>query len=50
MSVDKHTHTRDCPDYKEAAADRKAREAVQQEREVRQQAHARLEWLEWFKA
>lgn len=44
----KHTHPKDCPDNKEAAADRKVHDAVAKKREDRQQVLAHAEWLDWF--
>ena len=46
----KHTHPKDCPDQKDAAADRKRRADVLVERQKRQQALAHAEWLDWFPA
>ena len=45
MAVQQHTHTKDCPDYKAAAADRAKRDAAAKEREARQQAFAHAEWM-----
>jgi hypothetical protein len=44
----KHTHPKDCPDSKEAAADRKLHEAVAKKREERQQVLAHSEWFNWY--
>jgi hypothetical protein len=46
----KHTHPKDCPDHKEAAADRKLHEAVAKKREERQQVLAHSEWFNWYGA
>jgi hypothetical protein len=43
-----HTHPKDCPDRKEAAADRKTHEAVTRERERRQQVLAHAAWFDWW--
>lgn len=43
-----HTHPKDCPDSKEAAADRKSHEAVEKKREERQRVLAHAEWFDWF--
>jgi hypothetical protein len=42
-----HTHTKDCPDYKAAAADRAKRDAAIKERETRHQALAHAEWMDY---
>jgi hypothetical protein len=44
----KHTHPKDCPDHKEAAADRKLHDAVAKKREERQQVLAHSEWFDWY--
>ena len=44
----KHTHPKDCPDTKEAAADRKLHDAVAKKREERQKVLAHAEWFDWF--
>jgi hypothetical protein len=44
----KHTHPKDCPDHKEAAADRKTHDATAKKREERQQVLAHAEWFDWF--
>jgi hypothetical protein len=44
-----HTHTKDCPDYKAAAADRAKRDAAIKEREIRHQAFAQAEWMDYKK-
>jgi hypothetical protein len=44
----KHTHVKDCPDYKAAAVDRKEHDAVAKEREKRQQVLAHAAWFDWF--
>jgi len=46
--VAKHTHTKDCPDYKEAAVDRKDHDAVAKERQKRQQVLAHTAWFDWY--
>ena len=46
----KHTHPKDCPDSKEAAADRKLHEAVAKKREERQQVLAHSAWFDWYAA
>jgi hypothetical protein len=45
-----HTHPKDCPDQKAAAADRKRHADVMAERQRRQQALAHAEWFEWLPA
>jgi len=40
-----HTHAKDCPDYKAAAADRAQRDAVMKESEHRLQVAAHAEWM-----
>lgn len=44
----KHTHTKDCADHKEAAADRKTHAAAAEERERRDQVLAHAEWFDWY--
>jgi len=44
----KHTHPKDCPDHKEAAADRKSHDAVAKKREEKQQVLAHTEWFDWY--
>jgi hypothetical protein len=46
----KHTHTKDCTDHKDAAADRKARAAVSlvDRRQQHLQILAHSEWLDLF--
>jgi hypothetical protein len=46
--ITNHTHPKDCPDHKAAAADRKQHEAARAQRQTRQQILARAEWFEWF--
>lgn len=46
----KHTHPKDCPDHKEAAADRKLHEALAKKREERQQVLAHSAWFDWYGA
>jgi hypothetical protein len=46
--ISKHTHPKDCPDHKAAAADRKKHEAGLAERQRQQQIVARAEWFEWY--
>jgi len=43
-----HTHPKDCPDQKAAAADRKRHADVLAERQRRQQALAHAEWFDWL--
>lgn len=43
-----HTHPKDCPDQKVAAADRKQHEAARAERQRRGQLLAHAEWFEWY--
>lgn len=45
MNNHPHTHAKECPDYKAAAADRAKRDATMKEREHRQQAAAHAEWM-----
>jgi hypothetical protein len=45
-----HTHPNDCPDQKDAAADRKRHAEFVAERQRRHQVVAHAEWLEWFPA
>ncbi len=40
-----HTHLKDCPDHKEAAADRASHEALRREREMQLNVAARAEWF-----
>jgi hypothetical protein len=44
-----HTHTKDCPDRKEAATERAQHEAASKKREVVRQALAQAEWFNWYK-
>jgi hypothetical protein len=44
-----HTHTKDCPDRKEAATERAQHEAASKKREVVRQALAQAEWFDWYK-
>jgi hypothetical protein len=44
-----HTHTKDCPDRKEAATERAQHEAESKKREVVRQALAQAEWFDWYK-
>jgi hypothetical protein len=46
--ITKYTHPKDCPDHKEAAADRKSHEAEASAREKRNQLLAHAEWLDWY--
>ena len=41
-----YTHTKDCPDRKEAAANRKAHDALAKAREQRLQLLAHAEWYD----
>jgi hypothetical protein len=41
-----HTHTKDCPDRKAAAADRAAHEAAAKKREVLRQGQAHAQWFD----
>jgi hypothetical protein len=43
-----HTHTKDCPDYKEASADRAKHAAAAVKREVRRQAAAHSYWMDAY--
>ena len=43
-----HTHPKDCTDRKEAAADRKARAAVVEQRQQQLELWAHSQWLDWF--
>ena len=45
MANQTHTHSKDCPDYKAAAADRAKRDAAIKELELRQQVAAHAEWM-----
>ncbi len=45
-----HTHPKDCPDQKAAAADRKRHAEVLAERQRRQQLLAHTAWFDWFPA
>ena len=44
-TIQTHTHAKDCPDRKEAAADRAQHDANTKQREARQQAAARAQWF-----
>jgi len=44
-----HTHTKDCPDRKEAATERAQHEAASKKAEVVRQALAQAEWFDWYK-
>jgi hypothetical protein len=46
--ANKHTHPKDCSDQKDAAADRKHRDALAKEREKRQQVLAHAMWFDWY--
>jgi hypothetical protein len=48
MPKPQHTHTKDCPDYKEAIADRAKRDAAAIKRESRLQVLARSHWLDAY--
>jgi hypothetical protein len=48
MTPTKHTHPRDCPDHRAAVADRRQHEAERMDRQLRQQALAHAQWLEWY--
>ncbi len=41
-----YTHTKDCPDRKAAAADRRAHETLSRARELRLQSRAHAEWFD----
>jgi hypothetical protein len=45
-----HTHPKDCPDQKTAAADRKRHAGVLAERQRRRQVLAHAEWFDWLPA
>ena len=40
-----HTHSKDCPDYKAAAADRAKRDAETAKRQMRLQDEAHSRWM-----
>jgi hypothetical protein len=44
-----HTHAKDCPDRKAAAAERAQHEAAFKKREILRQALAQAEWFDWYK-
>jgi hypothetical protein len=48
MATQSHTHSKDCPDYKAAAADRAKRDAASAERARRLQAAARAQWMDTY--
>jgi hypothetical protein len=48
MAKPHHTHTKDCPDYKAAAADRAKRDADAAKRETRLQEVARSYWMDTY--
>ena len=48
VAKESHTHTKDCPDYKAAAADRAKRDAAAAEREQRHQAAAHAYWMDTY--
>ena len=48
MAKPSHTHTKDCADYKAAAADRAKRDAAAAERELRRQAAAHAHWMDTY--
>jgi hypothetical protein len=48
MTEQSHTHSKDCSDYKAAAADRARRDAATAERELRLQAAARARWMDGY--
>jgi hypothetical protein len=41
-----HTHTKDCPDRKAAAADRAAHDAAAKKREILRQGQAHAQWFD----
>jgi hypothetical protein len=48
MAKTQHTHTKDCPDYKAASADRAKHAAAAVLREARLQAAAHSHWMETY--
>lgn len=48
MADPRHTHTKDCPDYKAARAERAKHEAAALEREIRLQAVAHSYWMDAY--
>jgi hypothetical protein len=46
MAKQSHTHSKDCPDYKAAAADRAKRDAALAERERRLREAAHAHWMD----
>ena len=48
MAKPTHTHTKDCPDYKAAIADRAKRDAATLERQTHLQAVARSYWMDAY--
>ena len=48
MTKPSHTHSKDCPDYKAAAADRAKHDAAAAERERRLQTAAHAHWMETY--
>ena len=46
--ITNHSHPKDCPDQKAAAADRKQHEAARAERQAQQQSLAHAEWFDWI--
>jgi hypothetical protein len=48
MAKTQHTHTKDCPDYKAASADRAKHAAAAIQREARLQAAAHSHWMETY--
>jgi hypothetical protein len=44
----KYTHPKDCTDQKDAAADRKTRAAIVDQRQQQLQLLAHAEWFDWF--
>ena len=48
MAKQSHTHSKDCPDYKTAAAERAKHAAAAAERERRLQAVARAHWMDTY--
>jgi hypothetical protein len=48
MANQSHTHSKNCPDYKAAAADRAKRDAATAERGRRMQAAARAHWMDTY--
>ena len=48
MAKQKHTHSKDCPDYKAAATDRAKHEAAVLELELRLRAVAHAHWMDAY--